>query len=95
MTYHLSRYIFKQFYLIIAQRNDWSNHDTLTSMNSQRVEIFHWYNREAMIVLVTYYLKLYFFPSFQALFNQNLLGKRKCAFTQCFKLLFILANPRA
>ena len=49
-------------------------HNTFTGMYTQRVDVFHAYNREAMVVFITDYFEFNFFPAFQRFFRQDRTG---------------------
>ena len=49
-----------------------SNNNTFTGMNTQRIEIFHVADSDAIVEFVPYNFIFNFFPSLERFFNKNL-----------------------
>ena len=64
-------------------------------MDTQRVEVFHACHCKAVVVCITDYLELNFFPTFQRLFYQNLFRESEGAFSQFQELFLILTDTAA
>ena len=63
-------------------------------MYAQWVEVLHRGYCEAMVVGITYHLKLNFLPSFQALLHKNLRSKCECALCNLLECLLVWTNTR-
>src|SRR5262245_17471031 len=86
MPYHLYRDGSQHVVFGIAQRLTRSHDDTLTSVNTHRVQVFHVANRYTVVVPVANNLVLNFFPSCQVFLDQNLRAVCQgflCTFTHC------------
>ena len=75
MSHTLDGDVLQHLHLIIAQRADRGDNDTLARVDAQRVEILHRGNGEASVASVSDTLKLYLLPTFQTLLDQYLPGK--------------------
>ena len=64
--------------LFIIERLTGSNHDALSGMDAQRIEILHIADSDAIVVAISNDLVFDFLPTFQVLFDQNLVCARQC-----------------
>ena len=60
---------------VIRQRLRGSDDDTLTGMDTERVEVLHITDGDTVVVAVTYDLVLDFLPAFEALLYEDLRGE--------------------
>ena len=95
VTDTFGRKFLQHFHLFVGKRAGWSNHDRLTGMNAQRVEVFHACHGEAVVVGVADYLEFDFLPAFQGFFHQNLLGERERTFSQLDKRFLVRTDTTA
>ena len=80
--------------LRIAQGLRWSDDDTLTSMDSQWVEVLHVTNCDTVVVTVANYLILNLLPALQALLYQYLWREREGLLSELVQLLLIICETR-
>ena len=82
----------EHLYLIVTERAGRSHHDTLTSVDTQGVEVLHAGHGEAVVVGIADNLELYLLPSLQRLFHKTLLADGERAFGQLHELFLILTD---
>ena len=70
------------------------NNDTLTGMNTERVEILHVTNRDTVVILVAHDLVFYLLPSLETLLNEHLGRERECLLGQLVEFLLIITESR-
>ena len=95
VTDTLGRKFLQHLHLFVGKRAGRSNHDRLTGMDAQRVEVFHTCYGEAVVVGVADYLEFDFFPTFQGFFHQDLLGERERTFSQFDKRFLVRTDTAA
>ena len=95
MTYTLNGNFLKHLHLVFCKRAGRSHHDGFTSMDTQRVKVFHACHGETTVVGIADYLEFDFLPSLQTLLNQYLRCESERRFCQFDKRLLILTNSRA
>ena len=78
--------------LRIAQGLRWSDDDTLTSMDSQRVEVLHVTNCDTVVITVANHLILNLFPTLQALLYQYLWRERESLLSEFVQLLLVVCE---
>ena len=78
--------------LRIAQGLRWSDDDTLTSMDSQWVEVLHVTNCDTVVVTVANYLILNLFPALQTLLYQYLWREREGLLSELVQLLLVVCE---
>ena len=88
------RKFLQHFHLFVGKRAGRRNHDGLTRMDAQRVEVFHACYGEAVVVGIADHLEFNLFPALQGLFHQNLLGESKRALGQ-FQEFFLVGTDTA
>ena len=85
-----------QFVIIgIAQGLGGSDHDRLTRMDAEWIEVLHVADRDTVVETVAYHLILYLFPAFQTLLDQHLRREREGLLHQRVQLLLVIAEARA
>ena len=80
---------------VIRQRLRGSDDDTLTGMDTERVEVLHITDGDTVVVAVTYDLVLDFLPALEALLYEDLRGEGEGLATQFVKLSFVVAEAAA
>ena len=79
MAYTAHCYLLEHLDLLVAERTGRCHYDALAGMNAERVDVLHARYGEAMVVGIAYYLKLYLLPALEALLDEHLGCKGKCA----------------
>ena len=59
-----------------------SNDNTLTGMDTERVEVLHIADRDTVVILITHHFVLDLFPPLETLLHQYLWGKGESALTE-------------
>ena len=77
---------------VICQRLRGSDDDTLTRVDTERVEVLHITDGDTVVVAVTYDLVLDFLPALEALLYEDLRGEGEGLATQLVKLSFVVAE---
>jgi hypothetical protein len=72
MAYHLDCEVMEELALLSAECLSRSNYDRLTCMDSERVEVLHITDSDAVVITVTHYLILDLLPSLERLLDENL-----------------------
>jgi hypothetical protein len=73
--------------LLVRQSLGGSDHDTVTSVDTQRVEVLHVANSDTVVVGITNNLVLDLLPALEGLLNENLGSKRQRARRQIAELI--------
>ena len=94
MAHTLDSQLLQHLHLVVTQRAGRSNHDGLTRMNAQRIEVLHRGNREAVVVGIADNLELYLLPALQALLDQYLRSKGECTLGNLLERLFVRTHAR-
>ena len=69
-----------------------SNYDGLSGVDSERVEILHVADRDAVVIAVADNFILHFLPSLEALLDKNLRGEGECFLCECIQFFLIVAE---
>ena len=87
----------KHLILFISQRLRWSYYDTVSCMDTHRINIFHITYCNAVSISVTHYLILDLFPSCNTAFYKDLTytGKTKSVLKDLYQLMRIMGNTTA
>ena len=78
MTDHLDGQFLQMVALLGAEGLGRSDHDGLTCMDAERVEVLHITYSDAIVVLIPYNLIFHFFPTLEGFLNQDLVAIGKC-----------------
>ena len=70
------------------------NHNRFARVDTERVEVFHVADRDAVVEAVAHHFILHFFPAFQALFDQDLRRERESLLGQFVEFGFVVAKAR-
>ena len=89
---NLHRQFLQHLQLTLVERAGGSYHDRLAGVDTQRVEVLHTCNGEAVVVAVADNLELDLLPTFERFLDQNLLRVGERAFAQRYELLLVAAN---
>ena len=66
------RKLAEQVVLMVGEGLRGSDHDTLAGMDSERVEVLHVADRDAVVVAVAHHLVFYLLPALEGLLYQHL-----------------------
>ena len=78
--------------ILVGQCLRRSHDNALSRMYSERVEVLHVADRDAVVILVPDHLVLDFLPALQGFLHENLRGERESLGTEFLELLVILAE---
>ena len=95
VTDTFGRKFLQHLHLFVGKRASGGNHDRLTGMDAQRVEVFHACHSETVVVGIADYLELYFLPAFQGFFHQYLFGESERAFGQLDECFLVRTDTAA
>ena len=92
MANHTGGDVLEHLNLLGSERHDRSHDDRLACMYAKRIEVFHRYHGETVVVGIADNLELNLLPSLERLLDKNLLGVSESAFAMLNKLLVVVAD---